>query len=77
MKFELLLLFSLMIGLQVGTQPAKAGENPGSSEVFYENASGTPLLGFLKSATQSIDIEIYEMDDLLVHSGWKSSRGSL
>ena len=37
-------------------------------ETFYENSSASPLISFLKSAHQNIDIEIYEMDDPLVHS---------
>jgi cardiolipin synthase len=34
-----------------------------TTEKFYENASGSPLVSLFTNAQQSIDIEIYEMDD--------------
>jgi phosphatidylserine/phosphatidylglycerophosphate/cardiolipin synthase-like enzyme len=44
-----------------------------SSEIFYENSSGTPLLTLLSNAHTSIDIEIYEMDDPLVMTAIKAA----
>jgi cardiolipin synthase len=37
--------------------------NFSSTEILYENSSESPLLALLQSATQSIDIEIYQMED--------------
>lgn len=68
MKFHFLTLFSLLHILIITGCSSLALASRNSTEVFYENASGTPVLEFLRSATQSIDIEIYEMDDSLVHT---------
>jgi len=43
------------------------------TETFYENSSGSPLLPLIQSAKQSIDIEIYEMDDPSVQNALRAA----
>ncbi len=40
---------------------------------FYDNASGSPLLGLINQAQSTLDIEIYEMDDRHVEDAIKSA----
>ena len=37
-----------------------------STELFFDNATHTPILEFIQSARTSIDIEIYEIQDIRV-----------
>jgi cardiolipin synthase len=55
-------VFVLLSSLISGIPSSFAG-----TEKFYENSSGSPLVASLISAKQSIDIEIYEMNDPMVH----------
>ena len=43
------------------------------TETFYENASGSPIFSLIAAARQSMDIEIYEMNDPLVQTAVKSA----
>src|SRR5688572_1377448 len=38
-----------------------------SPEIFYENASSSPIFKLIQSAKSSLDIEIYEIEDTQVH----------
>lgn len=40
---------------------------------FHDNSEGSPLFDLLKSATKTIDVEIYEMDDPRVFAGLRSA----
>lgn len=49
------------------------GSNAYASLVFYDNAAGSPLVTMIGKAKNSIDIEIYEMDDLKVQTEIKAA----
>jgi cardiolipin synthase len=44
-----------------------------TTEKFYENASGSPLITVIQTATKTIDIEIYEMNDPQVQAALKAA----
>jgi cardiolipin synthase len=59
-----------VVGLTITSQAASHAAPLGaSSEVFYENASSTPIFQLIQSAKSSIDIEIYEIADTKVQAG--------
>jgi phosphatidylserine/phosphatidylglycerophosphate/cardiolipin synthase-like enzyme len=51
--------------------PPRNGNAP--ADGYYNNADGSPILALLESATQSIDIEIYTMDDPAVRQALRTA----
>ena len=65
-KLGVLFLLGSLIGGAPSSQAA-------TTEKFYENASGSPLLTLIQTAKQTIDIEIYEMNDPGVQAALKAA----
>ncbi|MGZ3703545.1 MAG: phospholipase D-like domain-containing protein [Bdellovibrionota bacterium] len=59
-KPHILSLASLVYGLATFSHGAFAGV---STDAFYENSSGTPVLGLIQKAKRTLDIETYTMND--------------
>ena len=57
-------LFSAVVWISAGTACAS---KPRVAEAIFENSAGSPLVSLIQSAKTSVDIEIYEMNDMGVH----------
>ncbi len=73
MKFQkslVLCLISAFFILNSAASVADVHSKPGrtGTETFFQNATNHPLLPFIQSAKKSIDIEIYEMDDVIIQN---------